>query len=240
MNSNALTDADLLALLSRIKATMISVATGGPRIQDVNAEFAQDSGILSAELIRRGVSNPVGFDDLWVWHGIWSSGEMPTYASRRVYVNGLFDPLVKRIKNPTLTSYQPTGWDRVDRNADEIRRRFSEAVTEEQFQAVGLLCREALISTAQAVFNPALHPTADGVKSSDTDAKRMLEAYIPVALTGSANDFLRKHARVSLDLAVHLQHRRTATFREAALCVEATTSVINIIAIVAGLRDPKK
>ena len=165
---------------------------------------------------------------------------MPTYASRRVYVNSLFEPLIKQVKSPNLTNYQPTGWERVDRNADELRRRFAEAGTEEQFQAVGLLCREALISTAQAVFNPELHPTADGVKSSDTDAKRMLEAYIPVVLTGSANDFLRKHARASLDLAVHLQHRRTATFREAALCVEATTSVINIIAIVAGLRDPKK
>jgi hypothetical protein len=240
MNQNALTDADLLAVVSRIKSTMISVATGGPRIQDVNAEFAEDAGILNAELVRRGVSNPLGSDDLWVWHGFWSSGQMPTYASRRVYVNGLFETLVKRINSPTLGVYEPTGWDRVDRNADELRRRFSEAVTEEQFQAVGLLCREALISTAQAVFDPDLHPTSDGVKASDTDAKRMLEAYIPVVLTGSANDFLRKHARASLDLAVHLQHRRTATFREAALCVEATTSVINTIAIVAGLRDPKK
>lgn len=240
MNPKALTDAELLALVSRIKAILISVATGGPRIQDVNGEFAQDTSILSAELIKRGLINPVGFDDLWVWHGKWSSGEIPTYASRRVYVNDLLDPLLQRVKNPTLVNYKPTGWDRVDRNAEELRRRFSEALTEEQFQAVGLLCREALISTAQAVFNPSLHPTADGVKASETDAKRMLEAYIPVALTGSANDFLRKHARASLDLAVHLQHRRTATFREAALCVEATTSVISTIAIVAGLRDPKK
>lgn len=240
MKSNGLTDIDLLALLSRIKGTLISVATGGPRIQDVNGEFERDAGALSAELIRRGIPNPLEFDDLWVWHGIWSSGGMPTYASRRIHINSLFEPLTKRIKSPTLTSYQPTGWERVDRNADELRKRFAEAGTEEQFQAVGLLCREALISTAQAVFNPEQHPTTDGIKTSDTDAKRMLEAYIPVALTGSANDFLRKHARASLDLAVHLQHRRTATFREAALCVEATTSVINIIAIVAGLRDPKQ
>lgn len=235
-----MTDTELLALVSGIKSMLISVSTGGPRIQDVNPEFGRDGGFLEAELIRRGIKNPLGFNDLWVWHGIWSSGELPTYASRRVYVNNLFDPLIRQIKNPTLTSYEPTGWERVDRNADELRRRFSEAKSPEQYQAVGLLCREALISTAQAVFDPELHPTTDGVKASDTDAKRMLEAYIPVALTGSANDFLRKHARASLDLAVHLQHRRTATFREAALCVEATTSVINIVAIVAGLRDPKQ
>jgi hypothetical protein len=42
-----------------------------------------------------------------------------------------------------------------------------------------------------------------------------------------------------LDLANALQHRRTATFRDAAMCVEATTTVINVIAIVAGRRDPQ-
>lgn len=240
MNSKSLTIPELLVLVSRIKDMLISVSTGGQRIPDVNVEFEQEANALNAELTFRGIQNPLAFSDLWVWHGIWSSGKLPTYASRRVYVNGLFEPLIKQIKNPNLTNYERTGWVRVDRNADELRKRFAEARTEEQYQAVGLLCREALISTAQAVFNPNLHLTIDGVKASDTDAKRMLEAYISAALTGSVNDFLRKHARASLDLAVHLQHRRTATFREAALCVEAITSVINIIAIVAGLRDLKQ
>jgi hypothetical protein len=39
-------------------------------------------------------------------------------------------------------------------------------------------------------------------------------------------------------LAVNLQHRRTATFRDAALCAEATRSVINVIALISGQRDP--
>jgi hypothetical protein len=119
-----------------------------------------------------------------------------------------------------------------------VRQRLETASTEEQFQAVGLLCREALISLAQAVFNPELHPTLDNVAASDTDAKRMLEAYMAVAFAGSAHEYLRKHARAAYDLAIHLQHRRTATFREAAACTEATTSIINLIAIMAGLRDP--
>lgn len=239
MRPTARTDQDLLDLIGRIKSTLISVATGGPRIDDVNAEFQQDAGHLRAELIRRGWSNPLTFGDLWGWHGTWSSGEMPTYALRRAYIAKLFDPLVNQINAPSLTTYEPTGWNRVDRNADELLSRFQQASNEEQFQAVGLLCREALISAAQAVFDPVKHPSPDGVKVSDTDAKRMFDAYIPVALEGSSNDFLRKHVRAALDLAVHLQHRRTATFRETALCVEATTSVINIVAVVAGLRDPK-
>jgi hypothetical protein len=60
-----------------------------------------------------------------------------------------------------------------------------------------LLCRETLISLGQAVYNAALHPTLDGVAASDTDAKRMLEAYIAVTFSGSAHEHLRKHARAA-------------------------------------------
>jgi hypothetical protein len=67
----------------------------------------------------------------------------------------------------------------------------------------------------------------------------MLEAYIPVVLKGSVNEYLRKHIKAALDLAVHLQHKRTASSRDAAICVEATTSVVNLIAIIAALRDPQ-
>jgi hypothetical protein len=109
---------------------------------------------------------------------------------------------------------------------------------EEQFQAVGLLCRETLISLGQAVYDAELHRTPDGVAPSDTDAKRMLEAYIAAAFAGSAHEHTRKYARAAYDLAAHLQHRRTASFREAAACTEATTSIVNLIAIMAGLRDP--
>ena len=44
--------------------------------------------------------------------------------------------------------------------------------------------------------------------------------------------------QAAYDLAAHLQHRRTASFRQAAACTEATTSIVNLIAIMAGLRYP--
>ncbi|MBI4305228.1 MAG: hypothetical protein HY678_02815 [Chloroflexi bacterium] len=122
----------------------------------------------------------------------------------------------------------------------EIRKSLANAETEEQFQAVGLLCREALISLAQAVYDRATHPPLDDVEPSRTDAKRMLVAYLAVEMAGAANEATRKRARAAVDLAVDLQHRRTAVFREAALCVEATTSVINVIAILSGRRDPER
>ena len=68
-----------------------------------------------------------------------------------------------------------------------------------------MLGRELRISTAQEVFRPDEHPTLDGVAASPTDAGRMLQAYIAAKLAGSANEFVRKHAKAALDLAVHLQ-----------------------------------
>lgn len=133
---------------------------------------------------------------------------------------------------------EPTGWTKVDRQIAEVRLRLRGATNEEQFQAVGLLCRETLISLAQAVYSPERHPTLDSVAASSTDAKRMLEAYIAVELGGQTNDEARSHAKASLKLALALQHNRTANFRTAALCAEATVSVVNIIGILSGTRVP--
>ena len=76
------------------------------------------------------------------------------------------------------------------------------------------------------------------MEASATDANRMLSAYVMQELKGSANEKQRRHAKAALGLAVELQHRRTAEFRQAALCAEATHSVVNLVAIVSGRRDP--
>ena len=68
----------------------------------------------------------------------------------------------------------------------------------------------------------------------------MLEGYIAKELSGSSNEEVRRHAKAALDLANSLQHRRTATFRDAGMCAEASSAVVNLIAIVSGRRDPNQ
>ena len=131
---------------------------------------------------------------------------------------------------------EPTGWQKVDRQLHEVRARLDSAETEEQFQAVGLLCREVLISVAQEVFDPARHVVAEQIAVSDTDAKRMLDAILGSELDGAANEEARAHAKAAVRLALALQHRRTADFTTAALCAEATSSTVNILAVLAGRR----
>jgi len=237
-----MTDEEFIAEIEKQRSLMIAVATGGPRIQEVNEEFVQRRERIATELRRRNIEDPNPHGDLWAWYGRWSAGDMPGWASRRVYLSKMYQPLIDRVRaGPSVTGAQvfeePTGWPRVDRGIYEIRRRLEQAETEEQFQAVGLLCREVLISLAQVVYDPQRHASEDGVAPSETDAKRMLDSYVAAELPGGPNEGVRRHARAALSLANDLQHHRTAGRREAALCAEATTSTVNIVAIISGRRD---
>lgn len=236
-----MTDHECLQELEREKAMMITVATGGPRIDNVNQEYRERRHAIRSFLLAAGIPDPNPHSDLWAWYGKWSSGELPTYRSRREYLVALFQPtidaLTRRIAGIIDPAPEPpTGRARVDRGMDGIRQRLETAQTEEEFQTVGLLCRETLISLGQAVFDPARHATSDGVDPSTTDGYRMIEAFVRTELAGSSNDIIRKHVKTALDLANQLQHRRTATLRDAMLCSEATRTVTNLVAVVSGKR----
>jgi hypothetical protein len=239
-----LTDAEMKELITAIetqKALMIAVATGGPRINEVNPEYETSRQKIKRALDKLSAADPNPYSDLWSWYGKWSDGSLPTYQSRRRYIADLYKPLLDALKDATRVNTvqpsDPTGWARVDRSVEKIIKTLETAKNEEDFQAVALLCREAIISLAQAVYDPEKHESLDGVKPSPTDAKRMLENFIAEALKGDSHDYQRKFAKAAFDLAVNLQHRRTAVFRDAGLCAEATRSVINVIAVISGQRD---
>jgi hypothetical protein len=192
----------LIVEVNYLKDTMISVSTGGQRIQDVNDEYQKRFSLADKALKRLAFENPNTFNDLWTWYARWSSGELPQYKDRRAFIGEMYGNLLKALQEteqPELLniSVNLTGWERIDRTIKEIKMRLKQASNEEQFQTVGLLCRETIISIAQAIYNEEKHPTLDGVKASKTDAKRMLDAYVAVELAGGANENLRKYVRVT-------------------------------------------
>lgn len=220
---------------------MIAVATGGPRIQGKNDEYKERRDLIRGKLQSIEKRDPNPFEDLWAWYGRWSSGDLPSYQSRRDYVRTLYRGLLEELAGAPAGSSseptrEPTGWNRVDRTVDKIIASLAKATDEAEFQAVGLLCRECLISIAEAVFDPTKHGSANGTQVSKTDAYRMLDAYFSSEFPGSEHEAVRRHAKASLNLANMLQHKRTATFKDAALCSEATRTVVNIVAITSGRR----
>ena len=112
---------------------------------------------------------------------------------------------------------EPTGWELVDRQVGGMRTAFNQAETEEAFQGVGLLGREAMISLAQAVVPPeqAVVPpeqavVLDGVDVGPTDAARRLEWFIGEVLPGKSNEHLRPAVEAIIKAANGVTHDRSA------------------------------
>lgn len=232
---------ELERLIETQKNLMITVATGGPKIDTKNEEYKERRTQIKEKLDAINKKDPNSFEDLWSWYGRWSSGDLPSWQSRREYIKNLYQSILEDLAGADISSpldprRDPTGWEKVDRIVDGIITQLGKASREEEYQTVGLLCRECLISLALAVYKPEIHKTADGLDPSKTDAFRMLEAYFSYEYSGSQNEALRRHAKASLSLANELQHNRTAEYKDAALCSEATRTVVNIVAITSGKR----
>jgi hypothetical protein len=121
-----MTDAELLEDIEAQKALMMAVATGGPRIESVNGEYIQSRQRIATELAQRRIDDPNPYTDLWRWYGKWSSGDLPTYRSRRTYIGELYAPLIERLQRGGVAVGSdlfeaPTGWTKVDRQIDGIR-----------------------------------------------------------------------------------------------------------------------
>lgn len=226
---------DLESKIEYLRNVMVSVATNGQRIQDVEKEYSQIYNQVAISLKKLDIENTNPFKSLWDWYGKWRN-DFPKYQERRDYIRNMYDPIMSLfLENEDSRivdiKIDLSDWDKIKRNIIEIKRREVQAVMEEQYQAVGMLCREVIISLAQAVYVPEKHPSLDGVEISKTDAKRMLDGYIAVTLAGQESEELRSYAKTTNKLANVLTHKRTATKKEMLLCTSATLALINFIGV---------
>ena len=132
----------------------------------------------------------------------------------------------------------PTLWEKVDRQANAMREQLTLALlhgaAEEGYQAVGYLGREVMISLAQAVIDPPEAIGEDGKLPSETDAVRLLDAYISRTLPGRSNEALRRAVRGVVQATSAVLHDRSATYKDALLAVELVSASIHITHILAN------
>jgi len=88
---------ELKTLLQEQKALLISVSTGGQRIEHVTQQFLQRRDQIRVLLDGMQLDDPIPFADLWQWYGRWSDGSLKSYQSRRQFVADLIDPFLERI-----------------------------------------------------------------------------------------------------------------------------------------------
>ena len=130
---------------------------------------------------------------------------------------------------------EPTLWEKVDRQIRAMRDQVTRAESEEEYQTVGHIGREVMISLAQAVIDPAEAIGEDGKPPGSTDAVRLLDAYIGKTLSGGANEALRRSVRGVVKATSAVLHDRKATPRDAALVAELVSSSVHLMHILATM-----
>jgi len=215
--------------------TMVSVATGGQIIKEADPEYKRIYIKVNSALNSIGVENPNKYRNLWDWHGKWKR-DFTSYQERRDYINKLYEPIYEILSEDyeykiVDVSINLSGWDKIKFAITEIKKRERAASRVEQFQAVGTLCRELIITLAQTVYKEEEHPSVDGVEISNTDANRMLESYIKSVLKGGAHEELRSYAKSTNKLANAVTHKRSSTKKDMMMCTSATLTLVNFVGI---------
>ncbi len=202
----------LIELLDAQNQLLISVATDGPAIKTVDSKYKQRRKTLNDGLRSRRIKPPFPFDDLWAWHGQWSSGDLPSYASRRAYISSLANPVREQLEAmldgvqvADPGAHPSAAWvglnTRIEGIVDELRT----ARTTDDYQDVGRRCREVLIDTARLLGNPSLVP-AGQVAPKAADAKAWLDLFLASRAAGRSHAELRKFIPAAWDLAQKVTH----------------------------------
>ncbi|MBO4814813.1 MAG: hypothetical protein J5523_07630 [Muribaculaceae bacterium] len=224
--------------LETIRSIMTSVATGGPQIKEEETRYKRLHKQIEQDCKKLNLIYNNTFLSLWDWYGKWKA-YLPSYQERRVFIRDLFAPTLAyfdedEINDNIDTFIKLDDWERIKRTVIKIKRDSNSAKDEEDFQRIGLLCRDVIISLAQAVYNPTKHGTEDekGVIIGNTDVVRMIGNYISSELSGSSNEELRAYAKNTNKLANRLTHERNSTKKDMLLTVSSTIALINFIGII--------
>jgi hypothetical protein len=218
-------------------ALLTTVATGGPRIEDVKREYQDRRRRLVWALERRGLEYPFPWQDLWQWHGYWSAN-LGNYALRRAAVRNLVAPIVDALERQRsgLTVSDPGGgpltWADLDARLAGLSAELVGAASRDDLQDVGRRSREILIDCARLLADPSLVPTGHAAPKAG-DAKAWLDLFLAARARGSHSDELRRFIRAAWDLAQTVTHSNIGRV-EAFAAAQATVLIVRTLQALAG------
>ncbi len=223
--------------IETVKNIMISVATNGSLIKNEESRYLNLQAEITNDCKRLNLIYNNFYASLWDWRGKWKA-DFATYKERRNYIQDLFSETFTYFEEIESSQNIETfvelrNWDRIERTIIKIKKEANSAKNEEDFQTVGLLCRDIIISLAQSVYNPEIHGKYDenNIEIGSSDAVRMLKNYINIVLVGKDNKELRDYIKAANAIANQLTHKRSATKKDMLLAMSSTISLINIVGI---------
>lgn len=100
----------------------------------------------------------------------------------------------------------------------------------EDFQAIGVQCREILIELGNHIYQPVMAGNEDQPQASNF--KRKADLFVQFYLKGAENSdyrsIIKKLTEATWDYANKITHSRSATFYEASTCVTLCISLIGV------------
>ena len=117
---------DLENKIEYLRNVMVSVATGGQRIQDVEKEYSQIYNQVAISLKKIDVENPNPFKSLWDWYGKWRN-DFPKYQERRDYIRKTPNSRIVQYDMGNLTDEFPVSVSLAVKKPAQIRHNSLEA-----------------------------------------------------------------------------------------------------------------
>lgn len=229
-------------LVDQVAATMVTVSTGGPSIQDTEPFYKREYRALAAVLKRLGINNPNKYSLLWTWHGRWSDGTLPTYASRRVFIADMYAPVREALEDVAEggdlavgADDGPTGWVEVDARMGTLRRRVRDMDdTADDARAVGLQCVSVLEALGRAVFDPDRHLPQGEELPHPNDAKSRLGHFLTAVAgeqvkKGERFEHVRTLVRATWRQAQGVKHRDDPNRTDAGIAADSTALLVAIL-----------
>lgn len=104
------------------------------------------------------------------------------------------------------------------------------AIEIEDFQSIGVQCRESLIELGNSIYSTDM--IGDGEQPQASNFKRKAELFVQFYLAGSDNSdyrsIIKKLTEATWDYACKITHSTNATFYEASTCVTLCTSLVGV------------
>lgn len=116
------------------------------------------------------------------------------------------------------------------RKLNSVADLIDDAVEIEDFQAIGVQCREILIELANEIYEPFMANNEEQPKGADY--KKKAELFIRYFLSGADNSDYRsiykKMTEAAWDFVNKITHSKNATFYEVSSCVAMCISVVSV------------
>lgn len=182
------------------------------------------------------------FRNFATFYSYWKKeGMSGSWAARREYLQDLFDPIEEAITTLQMRVFEDalldpvsplrrTGWSTVDREIQDLRRRFEAARSPQDYASVGTACIRVLEAVGDAGFDPAKHLSPGETAAPPRDrTKDRLGRIVQVELAGIDAVEIRGLVNASIVVAHHVKHRATPNRREAGMAADAAILVANLL-----------